>query len=145
MKISRTVSYAIQATIQLARAGGDAPTPCSRLAAEGEMPERFLLQILRNLVRHGILESTRGVDGGYRLVRNADSISLLEIIEAIDGPLKPGLAPRRGLPEDVEQNLIRSLESVTALCRRELEAIKISSLMMSRDEVDAAERASSQP
>jgi hypothetical protein len=51
------------------------------------MPERFLLQILRVLVTHGILRSTRGVDGGYALTKPADQISLLEVIEAIDGPL----------------------------------------------------------
>lgn len=65
MKLSRSVGYALQATLQLACADGTAPVPCSRLAAEGKMPERFLLQILRNLVAHGILASTRGVDGGY--------------------------------------------------------------------------------
>ena len=67
MKLSRTVGYALQATLQLARARPSQPVPCSRLATEGEMPERFLLQILRNLVAHGILGSTRGVDGGYTL------------------------------------------------------------------------------
>ncbi len=65
MKFSRTVSYALQATLQLAQEDRAAPVPCSQLAAEGKMPERFLLQILRNLVTHGILRSTRGVDGGY--------------------------------------------------------------------------------
>ena len=65
MKLSRTVTYALQATIQLARLdGAPTPIPCSRLAAEGRMPERFLLQVLRNLVTHGILQSTRGVGGG---------------------------------------------------------------------------------
>ena len=60
MKLSRTVSYALQATLQLARSTSQVPIPCNRLAAKGDMPERFLLQILRNLVAHGILESTRG-------------------------------------------------------------------------------------
>ena len=76
MKLSRTVSYAVRATLQLAQLQAHGPIPCSRLAADGKMPERFLLQILRNLVTHGILRSTRGVDGGYALVRPADEISL---------------------------------------------------------------------
>src|SRR4029078_8838136 len=87
MKLSRTVAYAVRATIQLAQTNSGAPVPCSRLASEGHMPERFLLQILRNLVTHGILHSTRGVDGGYSLERKPDDISLLDLIEAIDGPL----------------------------------------------------------
>src|SRR5687767_5138877 len=86
MRLSRTVSYAVRATLQLAQLQSHGPVPCSRLAAEGKMPERFLLQILRNLVTHGILRSTRGVDGGYALVRPANQISLLEVIEAIEGP-----------------------------------------------------------
>ncbi len=81
MKLSRTVAYAVRATIQLAQMSTDRPIPCSKLASEGNMPERFLLQILRNLVTHGILRSTRGVDGGYALTRPPEDISLLDVIE----------------------------------------------------------------
>ena len=87
MKLSRTVEYAVQAMLQLAEHDLGTPVPCSRLAATGQMPERFLLQILRNLVTHGILNSTRGVEGGYTLERPPEQISLLEVIEAIDGPI----------------------------------------------------------
>src|SRR5215216_4770031 len=86
MKLSRTVAYAVRATLQLAQLQSEGPVPCSHLASSGKMPERFLLQILRNLVTHGILRSTRGVDGGYALVRPPHQISLLEVIEAIEGP-----------------------------------------------------------
>ena len=61
MKLSRTVSYALQATLQLARSRSHDPVPCRQLAADGNMPERFLLQILRDwraaifLVRDGAL------------------------------------------------------------------------------------------
>ncbi len=129
MKISRTVSYAIQATIQLAQAETKSPTPCSQLAAEGDMPERFLLQILRNLVTHGVLDSTRGVEGGYRLARDPQDISLLEIIEAIEGPLKPGVVPRRGLPPEVETRLRAALEDATEHFREKLDRIKLSDLV----------------
>ena len=47
-------------------------------------PERFLLQVLRSLVTHGILRSARGVDGGYSLTRPPEEVSVLEVIEAID-------------------------------------------------------------
>ena len=76
MKLSRTVRYAVQAAVQLAQSDPAQPVPCSRLAADGHMPERFLLQILRSLVTHGILRSSRGVDGGYVLDRSADDVSL---------------------------------------------------------------------
>jgi Rrf2 family protein len=130
MKLSRTVGYALQATLQLARADGDAPVPCSRLAAEGKMPERFLLQILRNLVAHGILASTRGVDGGYTLDRAPEDVSLLQIIEAVDGPVNAAMPPTDGFPLDTRVRLERSLEAATDLARRELAAVKIADLLL---------------
>ena len=105
MKLSRTVAYAVRATLQLAQSDSSTPVPCSQLAAEGKMPERFLLQILRNLVTHGILRSTRGVDGGYSLVRSPNEVSLLEVIEAIEGPLNTG--------EPVTEDVNRFAASVT--------------------------------
>jgi Rrf2 family protein len=129
MKLSRTVSYALQATLQLARTSSSDPVPCSQLAAQGKMPERFLLQILRNLVAHGILASTRGVDGGYALERPAGEISLLEVIEAIDGPVISALPLGEGLPAESRAKLERSLGEVTSGVRRELQAIKLSSLL----------------
>jgi Rrf2 family protein len=97
---------------------------------EGEMPERFLLQILRILVTHGILKSTRGVDGGYSLSRPADQISLLEVIEAIDGPLESeGEALLAEGPGDAHQKLQTALKQVTKTARRQLEAITLSQLL----------------
>src|SRR3954470_1345712 len=113
MKLSRTVSYAVRATLQLAELSAQGPVPCSKLAAEGNMPERFLLQILRNLVTHGILRSTRGVDGGYSLIRNPAEVSLLELIEAIEGPLDGNDATLEGLPEESQGKLQDALRDVT--------------------------------
>jgi Rrf2 family protein len=130
MKLSRTVSYAVHATLQLAQSNSNSPVPCSQLAAEGRMPERFLLQILRHLVTHGILHSTRGVDGGYSLDRKPEEISLLEVIEAIDGPLGATLpATNSGEPLDCELKLREVLEQVTASSRRLLQAVKLSDLL----------------
>jgi len=129
MKLSRTVSYALQATLQLARSESEAPIPCSRLAADGQMPERFLLQILRNLVAHGILESTRGVDGGYSLERAPDDISLLEVIEAVDGPLASTIPANEGLPADSRSKLEEALWEVTEVARAELEAVTLAHLL----------------
>ena len=129
MKMSRTVAYAVQATLQLAQAPSNGPTPCRRLAIAGQMPERFLLQVLRNLVTHGILQSTRGVEGGYRLERRPEEISLLEIIEAVDGPLTPGIPASDGLPTEAQHRLHTALDRVTSTAREQLGAIKLSELM----------------
>jgi Rrf2 family protein len=129
MKLSRTVAYAVQATLQLAKNSSNMPVPCSQLASDGNMPERFLLQILRNLVTHGILRSTRGVDGGYTLVRPPSEVSLLEVIEAIDGPLNSDSNLGDVLSEDSHDKLQGALSEVTATARQQLEAIKLSQLL----------------
>jgi Rrf2 family protein len=128
MKVSRTVSYALQATLQLAEAEADHPVPCSKLASEGKMPERFLLQILRNLVAHGVLESTRGVDGGYTLRQSPLNVSLLDIIEAVDGPMVSSLPVAEGLQEQCRQKLEELLTQVNDEARTRLASIRLSDL-----------------
>lgn len=142
MKLSRTVAYAVQAALQLASAASPGPIPCSRLAAKGKMPERFLLQILRNLVMHGILRSTRGVDGGYMLTRPPSEISLLELIEAIDGPLNEEAATAQLASREAEENLKVALRRAAESMREELQAIKLSHLAATRRRTDSHEQAS---
>jgi Rrf2 family protein len=143
MKLSRTVSYALQATLQLAQCVPGQPVPCSKLAAEGGMPERFLLQILRSLVTHGILQSTRGVEGGYSLERSPEQISLLDIIEAIDGPLHSKITLADALPNGSQERLRAALYSVASTARQQLDQVKLSSLLAPRNGVYREEVAGS--
>ncbi len=130
MKISRTVAYAIQATLQLAQTPSEEPVPCSQLAADGHMPERFLLQILRHLVTHGILHSTRGVEGGYALERKPEDISLLDVIEAIEGPLISTIPSVDGTNGGMFQGRLREvLDDINRSARRQLAEIKLADLM----------------
>lgn len=132
MKLSRTVSYAVRATLHLARSDSSQPIPCSQLAAEGNMPERFLLQILRNLVTHGILRSSRGVDGGYTLIRDPKDISMLDIIEAIEGPMGDSEVGD-GFSTEAGHMLKDALSEVTNTAKRQLEAIRFSQLLQAPD------------
>jgi Rrf2 family protein len=132
MKLSRTVSYALQAVLHLARLDPTIPVPCSRLAAEGQMPERFLLQILRGLVTHGLLRSARGVDGGYALARPADEITLLELIEALEGPLEYGAAAGEVISPVSRQKLQSVLDELANATRERLAAVRISQLLADR-------------
>jgi Rrf2 family protein len=129
MKLSRTVTYALQATLQLAETASEEPVPCSRLAAEGGMPERFLLQILRSLVTHGILQSTRGVEGGYSLDRSPENISLLDIIEAVDGPMNTKLPFADCMANDAQSRLRAALQSVAMDSRKQLQEITLAHLL----------------
>jgi Rrf2 family protein len=84
IKLSRSNIYALRASLLLAKSPPGVPVPCSQLAREGKMPERFLLQILRRLVNHGLLDSACGVAGGYSLARSPRLITLRDILDAGD-------------------------------------------------------------
>jgi len=128
MRMSRASAYAISAVLQLTDTPPKVPIPCSQLAKTGEMPERFLLQVLRNLVNHGLLKSIRGVDGGYYLLRPAHEITLLSIVEATDGPLSPIVPPLDGIAEGSRVRLNELLKKITSESCRQLEAVKLSDL-----------------
>jgi Rrf2 family transcriptional regulator, cysteine metabolism repressor len=129
MKLSRTVEYAVQATLQLAQSTTGAPVPCSQLAAASAMPERFLLQILRSLVTHGILSSTRGVVGGYTLERRPEDISLLDLIEAIEGPVVGSVPQSQTLAEQTQVKLRDALNRAAAATRSELSRVTLAHLL----------------
>jgi DNA-binding IscR family transcriptional regulator len=75
------------------------------------------------------LRSTRGVDGGYDLVRPSIQISLLEVFEDIEGPYDSSLDMGDGLSEGSRNNLRDALQHVTTVTRGQLEAIKLSQLL----------------
>jgi Rrf2 family transcriptional regulator, cysteine metabolism repressor len=92
MKVSAKAEYACLAVLALAQHGPDAPPLRIREISEMHgIPERYLVQILLQLKGAGLVTSTRGASGGYRLARSPESVSVSEILTAIDGP---DLAPR---------------------------------------------------
>ena len=87
MKISAKAEYACLAVLALARHGFTAPPMRIREISESAaIPERYLVQILLQLKGAGLVVSTRGASGGYRLARPGSAISLGEILTAIEGP-----------------------------------------------------------
>ena len=86
MRLSAKAEYACISLMELA-ATNDQPGPVRirQIAGTQGIPERFLVQILLALKTVGLVESTRGAQGGYRLARSPDQISLGEIVDAIDG------------------------------------------------------------
>lgn len=129
MKLTRTVVYAICATLELARAGPDCSICCRELAQRGRLPERFLLRILRILVTHGILRSTRGTTGGYCVSRPGDQITLLDIVDAFDESLHPRLPNNSPIVSKVSERLLRTLELTTHAARHELQNVTIADLL----------------
>jgi len=86
MRLSARVDYALRAVLELATAG-DNPVTAERIARAQEIPPKFCESILLQLRRGGIVYAQRGPEGGYWLAKPVQQISLLEIIEVIDGPL----------------------------------------------------------
>lgn len=90
MKISAKAEYACLAILALARRNPvDPPVRIREISENHGIPERYLVQILLQLKGAGLVASTRGASGGYRLARSPASISLGEVLTAIDGPDSP--------------------------------------------------------
>ena len=87
MKISRSTGYALVAVGYIAQNYQEGAVLAARVSKEYTIPLEYLLKILQQLVRANVLRSKRGPRGGFFLARDAEKISMLEIIEAVDGPL----------------------------------------------------------
>jgi Rrf2 family cysteine metabolism transcriptional repressor len=87
ISITTKSPYAIVALAELGRSAGDAPVPIGELARRREVPVQFLEQLFAVLRRAGILTSQRGVKGGYRFAREPSAVTVLEVVELLDGPL----------------------------------------------------------
>jgi Rrf2 family protein len=77
--------YAVVAMAELARSGDGGPVPIAQIAERREMPVQFLEQLFSTLRRGGLLNSQRGVKGGYTLARPAEDITVLEVVQVLDG------------------------------------------------------------
>jgi Rrf2 family protein len=87
MQITRQADYAMRAVIYLAELGPDQRAATSQIADEQHIPPSFLAKIVSQLSVAGLLQTSRGARGGVSLARSPEEISLLEVIEAIDGPI----------------------------------------------------------
>ena len=87
MQITRQADYAVRAVLYLARLGANERAATSTVAQEQHIPPSFLAKIISQLSIAGLLHTSRGARGGVTLARDAKDISLLEVVEAIDGPI----------------------------------------------------------
>ena len=87
MQITRQADYAVRAVLYLAQLGSDQRAATSQIAQEQQIPPSFLAKIVSQLSVAGLLQTSRGARGGVSLARMPEEISLLEVVEAIDGPI----------------------------------------------------------
>ncbi|MDH3295519.1 MAG: Rrf2 family transcriptional regulator [Acidimicrobiia bacterium] len=95
--LGRKGDYSVRAILDLARQNG-ARRKAREIAGEMDIPLRYLTQILANLVQHGLLDAVAGPTGGYTLDRSPEDITLLEVVEAAEGPIKLDHCVLRGGP-----------------------------------------------
>lgn len=139
MKLSDGVEWGVHVCTLLAVLPPDGALPAARLAEYHGVPSAYLAKHLQALAREGVLETVKGPRGGYRLARPAAEITVLDVVEAIDGDESafrcteirrrgPTAVPAREyrLPCGVERAFTRADEA----WRKELEATTIASLVI---------------
>jgi Rrf2 family protein len=129
VQISAKVDYGIRALLVLAAAG--TPQTADHLAEEQGLPARFVGAILADLRRSGIVESQRGAEGGYRLARAANKITMADVIRSLDGPLAEvrGLRPEATSYEGAAEHLQLVWVAVRASLRAVLEKVTLADVI----------------
>ena len=87
LAITTKSPYAVRALAELARRGGESPVPIGEIARARDIPVQFLEGLFATLRRAGVLQSQRGVKGGYRFARPPAEVSVLEVVELLEGDL----------------------------------------------------------
>jgi len=87
LRLSKKADYALMAVKHLAQNAGTGSLSAREIAEEYSIPAELMAKVLQRLVRRGLLVSQQGTRGGYQLARAANSISVADVIQAIDGPL----------------------------------------------------------
>jgi len=87
MMFTTKTEYGLKALAALARSHGEKPLALSQIAKTEHISRAYLEQIFSKLKSNGLVKSTKGAEGGYILSRSAKKINLLEVIEALEGPL----------------------------------------------------------
>ena len=129
MKLTRASIYAIHAVAFMAAQKQNLPTASHAIARARGIPERFLLKVLKPLVSARVLLSLKGPHGGYRLARSPSQITLLEIVEAVDGPLRGQVSFRGGPGNDpMDRRLEAICNQIVEQMRKQLQKVRISDL-----------------
>ena len=124
LTITSKSPYAVRALAELARAGGGGPIPIGEIARRRDVPVQFLEGLFATLRRAGVLQSQRGVKGGYSFARPPEEVSVLEVVELLEGDLVPDAAAAGPVWLEAVEALRGVLGSVTIaeVARREAEA-----------------------
>ena len=110
LAITSKSPYAVRALCELALCGASVPIPIGELARRRDIPQQFLEGVFATLRRAGILKSQRGVKGGYLFARSPSDVTVLEVVELLEGEL----SARDGNNEEIWQQAVSALREVLA-------------------------------
>ena len=113
LAITSKSPYAVRALAELARSGGAGPVPIGEIARRRDIPVQFLEGLFATLRRAGILSSQRGVKGGYSFARAADELTVLEVVEALEGSLEADAREQGEIWSEAVEALRERLRTVT--------------------------------
>lgn len=113
LTITTKSPYAVRALAELARSGGGGPVPIGELARRRDIPVQFLEGLFASLRRAGVLQSQRGVRGGYSFARPPEDITVLEVVELLEGELGAEAAEAGPVFEDATRAVRDVLAAVT--------------------------------
>ena len=125
MQITRQADYAVRAVLYLAQLGPNEKASTSQIAEEKDIPLSFLAKIIAQLSVAGLLQTMRGARGGVTLARSPQEVNLLEVIEAIDGPILVNECvndsydcsqhgcPMRNIWQETQADLVNRLKATT--------------------------------
>ena len=119
ISISTKSPYALSALVELYRQGGAGPVPIAELARRRDIPVQFLEHLFATLRRAGILRSQRGVKGGYSFARPSDEVTVLELVELLDGPLGADATGVFGLAAEAARSVL-SEATVASVAEQEI-------------------------
>jgi Rrf2 family protein len=130
MRLTRAASYALYAMVHIAgHKPNDAPLASHEIAQAHNIPERFLLKVLKPLVSAGLLLSVKGPRGGYRLAKPATQITMLEVVEAVEGPIRGHASfHSKAASNGLERKLDSVCHKAAEETRRQLNSVRISQL-----------------
>lgn len=134
MHISARTDYAVRAMLSLAAAGPVGTVTGQALAADQDLPQKFLEAILADLRRAGLVRSRRGPVGGYSLSRPPDAVTVGEVVRAVDGPLAVvrGERPEQAVYSGAAEHLGTVWVALRAAVRSVLDEVTLADVLSGR-------------
>jgi Rrf2 family protein len=129
MRLTRASSYALHALVFMGTQKHNRPVASHQIAKARGIPERFLLKVLKPLVSARVLQSVKGPNGGYRLAKAPQEISLLEVVEAVDGPIRGQTSFSRDEGDSaLDRRLDKICTQAAAQIRKQFQKVRVSEL-----------------